>query len=1270
MEYLKTAIATTFAIICLILIYMYFTFDTSFELDVALEDYQKGNYKESLQVLDKLKSTITNGTAQLYRAYVLRDQGDLEASTQQLGEAADLARNTTLSRVKLEIAINQALNAYLQNNDQAFQQYLVQAEEIAGPRNEWVQFFTAINSYIKGEYSQASKQWVPADDLTPLSPWMKQGFKKIFTPFWISTRKARSEMETGNYIEARQMLEKMLADANEEQRDELNLLIGLSYAREAQDKPENASTPYYKLAFSYFDRIPILHSRFSRERQTLIKKIFAHTNALVKKKDFNDLSFYAQALEKLQARAEINSLSKTLYMLIEQAIADNNWQMLNNLTELVQKILPQGELRTSLANRFELLITETLQAGNFNNIGLYWKAAQAFSPDPDALRKRIVALTTKKILSLIPVDNKKITLTEPYITFWQNIEKDHKERLAFAEQLASLAIQMLQQEGDEDKAASLLTISNNLPYRTEQQQLKQSIDNAITKLYAKAVDEDNITLLPYILKISKQLKLTGINFNDKNEINTQVKDAEYLFSNKNNSKALQTAEWVLLLDPQNQKAKTIAGMISYYEGNYSHATAYLRGISNPNRTVSIALGVSELLSGNKSAGEQLLKQLNQEQPLDKETYLRLGLGSLAIGKINEGIDWLKKIEIPDDEVIAGFLYAHYKKEEWEEVLKAFDKLQTPYNKIDGIEGLVVNTFMNLDENEEAEELLFNLLKYPQEDTDKFSPAFQTFDKHTLQKINKDYIAGNFYRHVKEDNKKALYYYDQIADPTDDTLVAKAETLLDLGKKPEALEAFQLALDKAKDNNTLTLSILPILAQLAMEYGRNIEAFSYLHRYYQMNPEGNAHRLEYVHALMNIGRYDLALKEMQALKNANTLPKDQRINYLKSLVMTNQFPEADYAAAQWEAELQPSLAERLRVAQLMTVTKNIDFYNNAIKDTVEKKLISGEEAAELMMLFIKLGDYKHALSIKHSHGKALEQNVDGLMALATLELRLSQLTDALQHAQQALTLQPNNQAVRTFIETYDRSGNTLEQLVALYEEALKQKKENVTLKVSYARALIENAINNSTDNSKLDPKTSAQLLKALNILDRLSNSYPEVPEIYYLLGKVYFLLDNNYSAAEALKKTIALDVSKTDAYQFLSLTQEFGGDLAGAIETLNKGISFEPDNATAWRQLGRIQTAQGNLIDAINSLKQAIRYAPNIPQPYIHLSKLMLQLNNPEDAKAALEKAIKLDPNNIEALELLLSTLKDPTLRVDDHTEEKLKRRRAEIEKKLYDLRSK
>jgi len=65
---------------------------------------------------------------------------------------------------------------------------------------------------------------------------------------------------------------------------------------------------------------------------------------------------------------------------------------------------------------------------------------------------------------------------------------------------------------------------------------------------------------------------------------------------------------------------------------------------------------------------------------------------------------------------------------------------------------------------------------------------------------------------------------------------------------------------------------------------------------------------------------------------------------------------------------------------------------------------------------------------------------------------------------------------------------------------------------------------------------------------------------------------------------------------------------------------------------------------------------------------MLQINNPEDAKNALEKAIQLDPNNVEALELLLITLKDPTLLLYEQTKQQLQRRREEIEKKLNELR--
>ena len=217
---LKVAIFTVTVLICLLLGYMLLSFTGDYEAHLALDAFLKGDYNQSEAIIERLRQQLPEEQYHLDLAYIERAKQQLAASDQQLQEAFHAAHGNPLT---LEIALNQAYNAYLAHNHEALQTALRQATELAGPDHEWVLFLSSLTH--AGPMEKAPPYPVA------LSAWMKKAFDSTFTPFWYALHQARLEIESGQSLTARQHLELLGLQAGESYAQEIQFLTGWSYLK-------------------------------------------------------------------------------------------------------------------------------------------------------------------------------------------------------------------------------------------------------------------------------------------------------------------------------------------------------------------------------------------------------------------------------------------------------------------------------------------------------------------------------------------------------------------------------------------------------------------------------------------------------------------------------------------------------------------------------------------------------------------------------------------------------------------------------------------------------------------------------------------------------------------------------------------------------------------------------------------------------------------------------------------------------------------------------
>lgn len=1240
MTYVRIAII---AIVVLLIgwgVAFYYTFSDGKNIDNALNAFLDGNNAAAKAALQNSESRIPPSQYYLYLAYIDRAENKLAESDRDLQRAMTESVARRQMDFLYEIYLNQALNGYLQNNPKAILQALLLAEKAGWTQDGWIVFFKGIEEFQQGHCRQALQYWEMNFKREPLSLWMKKAFDAVFSPLWLALYRGRCEIEQGNFLAARQALEKERANASANQLNEIDFLIGLSYAKEAQSKPPSATTPYYKLAFSYFSRVPMQQERYADDRKRIIDELQREVIARIDGGSLQDLAFYIQVMEAWKAQNAINEIGAHLSLILDKAITSGNWKQTQELTEILNRTLPKGDLRETLSQHFLNLVETALDNGAFNDLDKYWTIAKQFSSDPTVLSVGIANMTTSKIYGLIPLDDDLLSVTMPYIHFWQSLEKDHKMRWTFANQLVAIAYHLWLKANDPAKALTLLKTAAVTPSPTEQQAMIDIIEQKIERIYATALHEDSVSQLPYILEVIKALQLKNINVSDPTEMANQLEDAQYLFNNRRYNEAKKKASWVLKLDPTNQKAIRIVGLSEYYEADYADALPHIKALKTTDPEVLQALMISEILKGNSVLGKQLLANLQSKQPFTLDVWRQLGFGALLNNEPSQSILWFGNISPMNDEIKAGMSYAHYEKHEWAKAVEYFNHLSAPYSKLEGLQGVAALSLAEIGDMELAEEMIHNMIQqdsFPK--VKSFSPIFQTFIDEKLSILSRYFTAGYFYKHFKHDNEKALEYFSKIETPSLEALLERADTLLSMGRTSEARDDLKNAFILIGDEDfQLSQPMAILLASICARAEFYPEAVRYYNLYFSDNPNQMEGRDAYADALRQLHLFTPALQQYRILEKGKQLNAENRLALIDCLIHTDQFPEAVKMSKAWLAEEPPPLLlTKLELAKLLFITGEQNTIDEILAKVPDRERRTTDENIALLELWVEMGDYQKALDLASAEQARLEKSSKGLMALASLASALSDNKKGIGFAQAALRLNPSDPAPSRYISRYGQSPELLKKEYDRLYQQLMEDINNVSIELALARNLIEQTIEASLTSQGATAHSFSGLQKAHAVLDNVISENKEIPEAYLLLGNVFFLLNDNDQAENVYAQSLKFDPSYEEAYKHLALIDAEQGQLKEAIANTERALKFAPNDAEAWALQSKLLEQTGDLKKAHASLLQALKFRPNEGQLYLKLGLFEIATYQAKEARDAFWHAYILEPSREEALKYFLIT---------------------------------
>jgi tetratricopeptide (TPR) repeat protein len=160
-------------------------------------------------------------------------------------------------------------------------------------------------------------------------------------------------------------------------------------------------------------------------------------------------------------------------------------------------------------------------------------------------------------------------------------------------------------------------------------------------------------------------------------------------------------------------------------------------------------------------------------------------------------------------------------------------------------------------------------------------------------------------------------------------------------------------------------------------------------------------------------------------------------------------------------------------------------------------------------------------------------------------------------------------------------------------------------------------------------------KAIEVLERLDQTYPDSPLIKYDLARAYVKNNNMNEAAAALDQAVSLNPNYNDAVLLLGQINVATGHGEKAIEPLTRLLKRKPDLRNVALVLAAAYSSLDRFDDAAVVLEEQARLAPNDPQSQIALGMTLRQVKRNDEARQAFEKAAQLSPNNLFPIDQLI-----------------------------------
>jgi tetratricopeptide (TPR) repeat protein len=397
----------------------------------------------------------------------------------------------------------------------------------------------------------------------------------------------------------------------------------------------------------------------------------------------------------------------------------------------------------------------------------------------------------------------------------------------------------------------------------------------------------------------------------------------------------------------------------------------------------------------------------------------------------------------------------------------------------------------------------------------------------------------------------------------------------------------------------------------------LRAAAFLAKASELDPKNAQNRIRLARVYLAMGRFADAKKE--ALKVLEQLPENgDAIIALAEAARSNEDIDAAWEQLQ-KFPNKNDLSFQLALANLFFHKGDIAAAGDALRQAlaVDAKSSAAHMAMGDFYLFQK--DLKQA-------GEEFKTAADLAPVRSTERLKYAAFRSATGGAEETR---------RVATEMTKQAPDYLPGWILLAELAAKDKKYDEAL------SLLENVFGREpeyVDGRRLQGEVllaKGDAKKAVEILERLDQTYPGAPIIKYQLARAYLKNNNTNQAKMVLEQAISASPSYTDPVLLLAEINLRSGHADMVIKPMTDLLKRRPELRKAALLLAAAYGSLDRFDDATVVLEEQAKLAPQDPQPQLALGLTLRQAKRYDGARQAFEKAAQLAPDNLVVVNQLI-----------------------------------
>ncbi|NGX53631.1 MAG: hypothetical protein K1000chlam4_00347 [Chlamydiae bacterium] len=382
----------------------------------------------------------------------------------------------------------------------------------------------------------------------------------------------------------------LLSCQEEDLQSLASLFLGLTYLKESFQISSDERESCYKLAHFYFGQAGRT-DRFFQEKNRLITHLKNESKSLFVNDEYTDWAItFTQLLHEWGATPALDEIAEAL---VPRLLQKENMALCRSIQEKFQGTRFHHVLSEQLVNT----ISSALKRGESLDFQLVH--ANITSLAPTLLSSRLAALISDEIYTAINHDGDSLSHTRTYLNFWKALESNEERQVELVKKLMTHSEYLWQKDGQEKKGTRLMEIALGLAEKREKDRMLKKMEGFFVGLYRQAEKTNMVRRLSLIYDTLDHFAIGAKELVSPTLVANHLADAQYLLKTHNYASARTHAEWILKLDTKNQEALRLLGISAYHLGEYTHALATLKGLTNLDDYARKALILSKVFSSQE-----------------------------------------------------------------------------------------------------------------------------------------------------------------------------------------------------------------------------------------------------------------------------------------------------------------------------------------------------------------------------------------------------------------------------------------------------------------------------------------------------------------------------------------------------------------------------------------------------------------------------------------------------------------------------------------------